>query len=82
MRSKKEIRDFVEGFTKSGMTRRKYCAKHGIGMTMLDFWRRAHRKQKPALAKVSHGTGTTDGRFRADIGQQPACRDLMELQRG
>ena len=34
------------------MTRREYCAKIGIGMTTLDYWRRAHRKQKPRLVEV------------------------------
>lgn len=53
MRSKKEIRGLVEGFTKSGMTRRDYCARHGIGMSTLDYWRRAWRKQKPRLLPVA-----------------------------
>jgi hypothetical protein len=35
------------------MTRREYCAKNGIGMTTLDYWRRAHRKQKPRLVEVA-----------------------------
>ena len=52
MRSKEEIRRIVEGFAKSGMTRREYCAKNGIGMSTLDYWRRAHRKQKPRLVEV------------------------------
>jgi transposase-like protein len=53
MRSKGEIRKIVEGFAKSGMTRREYCGRHGIGMTTLDYWRRAHRKQKPTLMPVT-----------------------------
>jgi len=53
MRSKEEIRGMVEGFAKSGMTRREYCAQHGIGMTTLDYWRRAHGKQKPRLVEVA-----------------------------
>jgi transposase-like protein len=52
MRSKEEIRRIVEGFAKSGMTRREYCAKKGIGMSTLDYWRRAHRKGKPKLVEV------------------------------
>jgi transposase-like protein len=52
MRSKEEIRRIVEGFAKSEMTRREYCAKNGIGMSTLDYWRRAHRKQKPRLVEV------------------------------
>ncbi len=51
MRSKEEIRRIVEGFAKSGMTRREYCVKHRVAMTTLDYWR-AHRKQKPRLVEV------------------------------
>jgi transposase-like protein len=47
MRSKEEIRKLVEGFRTSGMTRREYCARHGIGMSTLDYWRRARQRQKP-----------------------------------
>jgi transposase-like protein len=53
MRSKAEIRRIVEGFAKSGLTRREYCARHGIAVTMLDYWRRAYRKQKPTLVGVA-----------------------------
>jgi len=53
MRSKREIRRIIEGFAKSGLTRREYCAKHGVAMTTLDYWRRAHRKQKPTLVPVA-----------------------------
>ena len=31
------------------MTRREYCAKHGVTMTALDYWRRVGRKQRPTL---------------------------------
>jgi len=53
MRSKEEIRGLVEGFAKSGMTRSEYCAKHGIGVSTLDYWRRAYRNQKPKLVPVA-----------------------------
>jgi hypothetical protein len=53
MRSKDEIRGLVEGFAKSGMTRREYCAKHGIGISTLDYWRRAQRKLKATLVRVA-----------------------------
>lgn len=52
MRNKEEIRGIVEGFGKSGMTRREYCARHGVAMTTLDYWRRAQRKENPKLVKV------------------------------
>jgi hypothetical protein len=51
MRSKKEIRGLVEGFAKSGMTRREFSGKYGIPVTTLDYWRRQVRA-KPRLVKV------------------------------
>lgn len=53
MRSKEEIRGLVEGYAKSGLTRREYCARYGIAITTLDYWRRARRKQKPKLVEVA-----------------------------
>ena len=35
------------------MTRREFCVDHGVAMTTLDYWRRAHRKQKPRLVEVA-----------------------------
>jgi hypothetical protein len=52
MRSKQEIRGLVDGFAKSGMTRRAYCEKHNIGISTLDYWRRA-QKGKPKLVEVA-----------------------------
>jgi hypothetical protein len=52
MRSKQEIRGIVDGFEKSGMTRREYCEKHKIAITTLDYWRRA-QKSKPKLVEVA-----------------------------
>jgi len=51
MRSKQEVRGLVDGFAKSGMTRREYCAKHKIAVTTLDYWRRA-QKSRPKLVEV------------------------------
>jgi hypothetical protein len=45
MASKDEKRKMVEGFATSGMTRREYCAKHGIAVSTFDYWRR-NRKRK------------------------------------
>jgi len=50
MASKEEKRRMVEGYTASGMTRREYCAKHGIAVSTLDYWR---LKQKPKLVRVA-----------------------------
>jgi hypothetical protein len=53
MRSKREVRKLVDGFAKSGMTRREYCAKHNIAITTLDYWRRAEKKSRPKLVEVA-----------------------------
>jgi hypothetical protein len=53
MRNREQIQGIVEGFAKSGMTRREYCAKYGVAMTTLDYWRREHRKKKPRLVEVA-----------------------------
>jgi hypothetical protein len=53
MRSKEEVRKIVEGFAKSGMTRREYCAQHGIAVTTLDYWRRSQGKQKPKMVRIA-----------------------------
>ncbi len=53
MRGKEEIRRIVEGFEKSGLSRRAYSAEHGIAITTLDYWRRMHRKHNPRLIPVT-----------------------------
>jgi hypothetical protein len=53
MRSKEEIRGIIQGFAKSGMTRREYCAQHNIGIATLDYWRRVEKKSNPKLVEVA-----------------------------
>ena len=52
MASKEEKRRLIEGYVASGMTRREYCAKHGIAVSTLDYWR-LKQKQKPKLVRVA-----------------------------
>lgn len=59
MRSKQEIRGIVDGFAKSGMTRREYCEKHNIPITTFDYWRRAQRK--PRMVEVAIETQPSAG---------------------
>ena len=68
MRSKQEIRGIVEGYAKSGMTRREYCEKHKIPITTLDYWRQAYRRQ-PRLIEVA-------------IDRQPASGFVLVLANG
>jgi transposase-like protein len=63
MRSKEEIRGIVEGFARSGMTRREYCAKHGVATTTFDYWRRAQRKSPPGLVQVAVEEARSAGGF-------------------
>ena len=60
MRSKQEIRGVVDGFAKSGMTRREYCEKHNLPITTFDYWRRA-QKRKPRLVEVAIETQPSAG---------------------
>ena len=60
MRSKQEIGGIVDGFAKSGMRRREYCEKHNIGISTLDYWRRA-QKRKPKLVEVAIETQPSAG---------------------
>jgi len=60
MRSKQEIRGIVDGFAKSGMTRREYCEKHNIPITTFDYWRRA-QKRKPRVVEVAIETQPSAG---------------------
>jgi hypothetical protein len=60
MRSRQEIRGIVDGFAKSGMTRRAYCEKHNIGISTLDYWRRA-QKSRPRLVEVAVETQPDTG---------------------
>ena len=50
MASKEEKRRLIEGYVAGGMTRREYCAKHGIAVSTLDYWR---SKRKPKLVRVA-----------------------------
>ena len=50
MASKEEKRRLIEGYVASGMTRREYCAKHGMAVSTLDYWR---SKRKPKLVRVA-----------------------------
>jgi transposase-like protein len=54
--SKEEKRRLIEAYAASGMTRREYCAQHGIAVSTLDYWRSKRSKgktRKPKLARVT-----------------------------
>ncbi len=50
MASEEEKRRIVEGYATSGMRRGEYCAKHGIAVSTLDYWR---LKRKAKLVEVA-----------------------------
>lgn len=70
----------VDGFAKSGMTRREYCKKHNIGMSTLDCWRRV-QKSKPKLVEVAIEAQPMGG-FNAGASEWPPYRKLVEVRRG
>jgi hypothetical protein len=49
------------------MTRREYCAKRGIAMTTLDYWRRAQRKRTPKLLSVAIEAGPQASGFALQL---------------
>ena len=63
MRNKEEIRSIVTGFANSGMTRREYCARHGVATTTFDYWRRTQRKRPPRLVQVAMGEARSASGF-------------------
>jgi hypothetical protein len=60
MRSKQKIRGLIEGYARSGMTRREYCEKHKVPISTLDYWRRV-QKRKPRLVEVAIETQASSG---------------------
>jgi hypothetical protein len=60
MRSKQEIRGLIEGYAKSGVTRREYCRKHNLPVSTFDYWRRT-QKSKPKLVEVAIETQSSTG---------------------
>jgi hypothetical protein len=53
MVSKEEKRRLMEGYAASGMTRREYCARHGIAVSTLDYWRHKRKTGKQKLVRVA-----------------------------
>lgn len=48
-RSAEEVKRLLEGFQRSGLTRREYCRREGIPVTTLDYYR---QRKRTALAPV------------------------------
>lgn len=46
-----EMRKLLAEFSQSKLTRREFCARRGVALTTLDYWRRQLRAQ-PQLVKV------------------------------
>ena len=60
MRSKQEIRSLLEGYAKSGMTRREYGEKHKVPIGTFDYWRRL-QKHNPRLVEGAIETQPSTG---------------------
>ena len=60
-RSTDEIRRIVEEFQGSGVTRREFCRRHHIAVTMLDYWRRAQSRQARLVEVEVGASGPAPG---------------------
>lgn len=45
-RSEAEITALISGYERSGLTRREYCQREGVGLTTLDYYRQKRPKAK------------------------------------
>jgi hypothetical protein len=50
-RSTEQIRQLIDAYGASGLTRREFCERHRIPVTTLDYWRRS-QPRKPRLVEV------------------------------
>jgi hypothetical protein len=50
-RSAEQIRQLIEEYGDSGLTRREFCERHHVPITTLDYWRR-FQTRKPRLVEV------------------------------
>jgi len=84
MANKEDKRRIVEGYATSGMTRREYCAKHGIAVSTLDYWRLKRKTKLVEVAIEQSGPGFTltlaNGR-RIESSWRFAEADLLRLIR-
>ena len=46
-----EMRKILGEYSRSGLSRREFCAKRGIALTTFDYWR-WHLRSKPRLVEV------------------------------
>ena len=45
-RSRAESEQLVDAFEASGLRRRAFCQKYGVGLGTLDFWRKRRRQER------------------------------------
>ena len=58
-----EMRQVLEEYAASGLSRREFCQQRGIALTTFDYWRRAHavkpgrktRRPRMVAVEVAHG---------------------------
>lgn len=55
-RTAAQWRELIERYTRSGLTRRAFCAQQGIGESTLGAWQRRLRKEAPITSEATQGT--------------------------
>jgi len=61
-----EMRQMLEEYARSGLTRREFCEQRGISVTTFDYWRREHRG-KPRMVRVKVAAGELAGNFAVSL---------------
>jgi hypothetical protein len=67
-----EMQKVMEEFSRSGQTRREFCAKRGIAVTTFDYWRLRLRRQRPSQPRM----------VKVEVAQPQAANFTLRLGNG
>ena len=62
-RNAAQWRELIERFSRSGLTRKAFCAREGIGESTLGAWQRRLRNTAPTALEGSRKVGSDQGLF-------------------
>ena len=69
----RQMRQMLEEYKTSGLSRREFCQKRSIPLTTFDYWRGEHGEKvakpvrRPRLVKVDVAAGETAGQFTLSL---------------
>ena len=68
-----QMRQMLEEYRASGLSRQEFCQQRGIALTTFDYWRREHcatpgkRARLPRMVKVEVAASETAGQFSLSL---------------